>query len=31
VLLNGNDIAFGAGLETPVNPGDDLQIFPPGR
>jgi molybdopterin converting factor small subunit len=31
VLVNGNDISFGAGLETPLNPGDDLQIFPPGR
>jgi molybdopterin converting factor small subunit len=31
VLVNGADIAFGAGLETPLSPGDELQIFPPGR
>jgi molybdopterin converting factor small subunit len=31
VLVNGKDIAFGSGLQTPINPGDNLQIFPPGR
>lgn len=31
VLVNGNDISYGKGLETPLHSGDELQIFPPGR
>jgi molybdopterin converting factor small subunit len=31
LLLNGSDIAYGKGLETPILPGDKMQIFPPGR
>lgn len=31
LLVNGNDIAYGKGLETPLRPGDELHIFPPGR
>jgi molybdopterin converting factor small subunit len=31
LLVNGNDISYGQGLETPILPGDKIQIFPPGR
>jgi molybdopterin converting factor small subunit len=31
LLVNGNDISYGQGLETPILPGDKMQIFPPGR
>lgn len=29
VLLNGESIHSGAGLETPVDPADELALFPP--
>jgi hypothetical protein len=31
VLLDGRDIAYAAGLEQPVGPGQQVDIFPPGR
>jgi molybdopterin converting factor small subunit len=31
LLLNGSNIAYGKGPETPILPGDKMQIFPPGR
>jgi len=31
VLVNGNDISYRQGLNTPILPGDRMQIFPPGR
>jgi molybdopterin converting factor small subunit len=31
LLVNGKDIAYGQGLETPLNAGDELHVFPPGR
>jgi molybdopterin converting factor small subunit len=31
LLVNGNDISYGQGLDTPILPGDRMQIFPPGR
>jgi molybdopterin converting factor small subunit len=31
LLVNGRDIAYTGNLATPVEPGDSLQVFPPGR
>lgn len=31
VLLNGRDISYARGPETPVTAGDEIHIFPPGR
>lgn len=31
LLVNGKDSAYDQGLKTPLNPGDQLHIFPPGR
>jgi molybdopterin converting factor small subunit len=31
LLVNGKDIAYGQGIETPLNAGDELHVFPPGR
>lgn len=31
VLVNGRELAYGAGLETRMAAGDELSIFPPGR
>lgn len=31
VLNSGKDVEYLAGLETPVQPGDEIHVFPPGR
>lgn len=31
VLLNGRDISYAGGPDAPVSPGDEIDIFPPGR
>lgn len=31
VLLNGKDVSYLDGVETPVHEGDAIHVFPPGR
>lgn len=31
ILLNGKDIAYNGGFSTPICPGDEVAVFPPGR
>jgi molybdopterin converting factor small subunit len=31
VLVNGRDINYSGGLNHPIQPGDTVSIFPPGR
>jgi molybdopterin converting factor small subunit len=31
MLLNGKDVSFLEGAQTPVRAGDEIHMFPPGR